>query len=305
MLRILLTVALIPLFAGNVLMQDQDLSPALASLVKAERAFAATCSQKGVRASFVDFLADSSMVFYPHPVNGRAFYLKQPAPATPPQVLLAWAPIYAEVSQAGDFGYTTGPYEFTDLSPKKNPPSYGAFFSIWKKQPDGTWKVIVDAGVRTLAPTAPLNASLVPHAVTGKRPPTDAAVDPEKTKEELMQIEREFALQCQSDGRLRAYQQYLCDCAHMLRTNQMPVVGKDSIWAYLHNNPGFVSYKALGSDVARSGDLGFVYGTYDWTASPEKTTTETGYYVRIWRKNPKGRWIIAFDTNQPLPKRQS
>lgn len=72
---------------------------------------------------------------------------RQPAPATRPPVTLDWAPAWGDVSAAGDLGYTTGPFVFTDQGPAKRQPQRGYYFSIWRKQADGTWKVALDAGV--------------------------------------------------------------------------------------------------------------------------------------------------------------
>lgn len=50
-----------------------------------------------------------------------------------------------EVSKSGDLGYSTGPYQFSynDASGKEVHET-GKFCETWKKQPDGSWKCIVD-----------------------------------------------------------------------------------------------------------------------------------------------------------------
>lgn len=51
----------------------------------------------------------------------------------------------AEVSRAGDLGYTTGSYELTVEDPEGNPvTSRGKIVVVWKKQADGTWKAVLD-----------------------------------------------------------------------------------------------------------------------------------------------------------------
>ena len=96
--------------------QTEKRPPALASLVASERDFAKTSVEKGIRESFLAFFADDGINFQPHPVRTRETMLKRPTPAVPPPVVLNWEPAYADVSNAGDLGYTTGPYVFTDLS---------------------------------------------------------------------------------------------------------------------------------------------------------------------------------------------
>jgi ketosteroid isomerase-like protein len=48
----------------------------------------------------------------------------------------------------GDLGYTSGPCEFTSKDTQGNVVSQrGSFVTIWRKQPDGIWKVELDIGV--------------------------------------------------------------------------------------------------------------------------------------------------------------
>jgi ketosteroid isomerase-like protein len=60
---------------------------------------------------------------------------------------LTWKPIGADISSSGDLGYTYGTFEFRskDASGKTNV-SHGKYTSIWKKQKDGNWKVVLDMG---------------------------------------------------------------------------------------------------------------------------------------------------------------
>src|SRR6185503_11542885 len=85
------------------------LSPALSSLVESERAFARTSLEKGIRDSFLAYFADDGIVFRPQPVAFKQFAAEHPLPAAAVQPALDWTPIWADVSSAGDLGYTTGP----------------------------------------------------------------------------------------------------------------------------------------------------------------------------------------------------
>jgi ketosteroid isomerase-like protein len=71
-----------------------------------------------------------------------------------PGVSLSWTPERAEVSISGDVGYTTGTYEITATSTKDS----GKYVTIWRKQPEGTWKVVEDIGNSNLPPVAPSSA---------------------------------------------------------------------------------------------------------------------------------------------------
>jgi len=52
-----------------------------------------------------------------------------------------------EVSSSADLGYSIGDYERIGKDPSGNPSSAtGSYVSIWRKQPDGRWKIVLDIG---------------------------------------------------------------------------------------------------------------------------------------------------------------
>jgi len=60
---------------------------------------------------------------------------------------LTWTPVHADVAASGDLGYTFGTYEFRSKDKNGKPTvEYGKYASVWKKQKDGTWKVVMDMG---------------------------------------------------------------------------------------------------------------------------------------------------------------
>jgi ketosteroid isomerase-like protein len=60
---------------------------------------------------------------------------------------LVWTPVGADISASGDLGYTYGNYEFHSKSKDGKPVvQYGKYTSIWKRQKDGSWKVVLDMG---------------------------------------------------------------------------------------------------------------------------------------------------------------
>ncbi|MGA8436594.1 MAG: DUF4440 domain-containing protein [Candidatus Sulfotelmatobacter sp.] len=60
---------------------------------------------------------------------------------------LSWTAVGADVSASGDLGYTYGTYEFRSVGKDGKPVvENGKYTSIWKKQKDGSWKVVLDMG---------------------------------------------------------------------------------------------------------------------------------------------------------------
>lgn len=288
--------------------QTGGYSPALVSLVEAERAFARTSVERGVRESFLAFFAEDGINFQPHPTKTREAFLKRPAPTVRPPVTLNWEPIFADVSSAGDLGYTTGPYRLIDESPEHRPTRHGYYFSIWKRQPDGAWKVAVDVGIETPAPDATERAlrfqSVRPSAKKTSAPVNNVNLESERVA--LLEADREFTRAANSHGALKAFQAHLGDEARLHRDGIFPLTKREAIRSFLAQKKFMLSGEPLKADVAQSNDLGYTYGRYELRAGEAQrnatTATETGYYVRVWKRDgSRGRWKIVLDTTHPLP----
>jgi ketosteroid isomerase-like protein len=62
-----------------------------------------------------------------------------------PGFALQWSPTKANMSASGDLGYTAGSYALTMNDANGRPViERGKYVEVWKKQSDGTWKVIED-----------------------------------------------------------------------------------------------------------------------------------------------------------------
>jgi ketosteroid isomerase-like protein len=68
-------------------------------------------------------------------------------PAWPEGTSLSWTPVKADMAASGDLGYTYGNFIFKSKDKDgKIVPRYGKYMSVWKRQKDGSWKVVVDMG---------------------------------------------------------------------------------------------------------------------------------------------------------------
>ncbi|MDQ3021818.1 MAG: nuclear transport factor 2 family protein [Bacteroidota bacterium] len=61
---------------------------------------------------------------------------------------LTWEPVKADVAQSGELGYTWGNWKLA----MKDTTVYGNYFTIWKRQNDGSWKMALDGGNGTPPP---------------------------------------------------------------------------------------------------------------------------------------------------------
>lgn len=301
LLSLLLLVSLVALTSGSV-QQKSDRSSALASLVAAERAFAHTSVEKGIRDSFLEFFSDDAINFQPHPVKAREAILSRPAPPVRPPVTLNWEPVWADVSAAGDLGYTTGPYTLTDNSPERRPTRHGYYFSVWKKQPSGDWKVALDLGIQVPSPPAQMPAF---HAVKAVQVRAPGFASLEAGRAAVKELERELQQRAQARGLSKAMLDYLTDESRLHRQGMLPMIGRDAIRAFLSQKSLSASWEPMGADIARSGDLAYVYGSYELKDNPRAgATIEKGYYARVWKRMADGKWKLALETTSPLSPEQ-
>jgi ketosteroid isomerase-like protein len=300
---------LIPMLTLDGTPGQTEREKALASLVEAERAFSRTSDEKGIREAFLAWLAPDAIVFRPMPVEGRPVYEKMD-PANPAH--LVWEPEVAEIAASGELGYTSGPYR---LSPRRGaePTRFGHYVSVWKKQPDGAWRVLLDIGVQHDPP-----ASLAPvKDVVAPRPGRDfEPLSLEAHRDEGGVVAKRMAEFDRTVGR-RGYRQALAKFAtsdvRVYRPGKLPVTGKDRIKDLVPSSAGRVdpprgpaspdarqAYEGrFEVQVAWSGDLAVTFGRSEQAKT--KSDAETASFLKIWRKDAAGNWKICLDIEIPVP----
>jgi ketosteroid isomerase-like protein len=277
---------------------QQPVSPELQRLADTERTFSRTSVEKGIRASFMEFFAEDGINFTPHPGNAQQYFRNRPAPTAPQPFTLKWEPAFADISQAGDLGYTTGPVINTDNG-NQRPPRYSYYFSVWKKQPDNNWKVLVDLGTSTPEPSSKQNVFVgaTPGTWRSKQP-----VDVKKERRQLLDVESELSTATQKGNVSDALSKFLADETRMHRDETMPLVGQKAIADYItRQNWTRLSYEPIDAGVSQSADLGYTYGKYSLTRK-DAAKVEQGYIVRVWKRNNAGNWKLVADIANALPE---
>lgn len=286
------------LAAGAVIAQTIDRQAALDSLVATENAFSKTAGEKGIRDAFVEFFADDSVLFRPDPVPGREFMRSRPtSPA-----LLSWYPVFADVSLAGDLGYTIGPWELRAKGKDDPQVAHGDFVTLWKKQGDGTWKVVIDHGVSHPQPASPISVSIAAAQPAKVEKSSLPKIDVEAARKSLEAADRAFAKAAEK-GTPAAYVGVLTEQARLYREDLQPALDREAIRAALAQDPAAMTWEPAGAFVAVSGDLGSTYGI----AKSRESGTDSPWvsshnYFRIWRIQQDGSWKLVLDVMTPRPK---
>ena len=268
---------------------------ALDQMVEAERAFARRASEHGVRDAFITFLAADSISVQPYG-NARQQWEARPAPAPDAKLArLQWEPRTGDIAASGELGWLTGGFR---VVPPAGEPRYGCYFSVWEKQASGDWRVRLDVGIDTPGPTPFPAPGFTRVAGTGSR-----AQDGEKSNrppaslEELTQADRALAADAAARSTASALLARLNPHARIHRTGRHPLTSRQAIAdLFASTPPPDVTFEpAVDARVAASGDLGWTIGRY----APKSGAGESGYYVRVWKRDAAGRWTIAADITQP------
>jgi ketosteroid isomerase-like protein len=308
-MKILICLASLFALLTLVFAQEKRTAPtsALQAMVDTERAFSKRSTDEGVRPAFLAFIADDGILFRPNAVNGKQWFGEHPAP--PPsdtRPLLTWYPSVADISLAGDMGYTTGPWERRNDIHDADAVAWGNFLTVWKRQPDNSFKFVIDLGIsnpqpeQVAAPWQPGAMEPGPAAGGGTAKNRDTGVA-------LTAREREFSAASATRGAQTAFAEVAASDVRLFRNGRQPIVGKAHAVAAL-NDVGKWTWEPAFADVARSGDLGYSYGSYELTKAdpalkPEERV-ERGNYFRIWKRvaqaGQRTSWKIVTDLLDPV-----
>ena len=290
------------LFA-NALAQESGAVSSLQSMVEAERAFSRMSVEQGTRPAFLAFIAEDGILFRPTAVHGKKWMQDHPLPPSDKRPLLVWQPAFADMSLAGDMGYTFGPWEYKEDLKDEKPAAFGHFATIWKKQADGSWRFAIDHGVSHPQPQTPITPLQIPADYKQKiwKP---KSVDIQASSKSLTERDREFSNTSAAQGALKAFLAYASPDVRLFRDGHYPFAGTKDIDEALKPKSStntILSWQPTGGEVSRSEDLGYTYGTYTVTSKAEPPkTVERGNYMRFWKKD-KGAWRVVVDVATVIP----
>lgn len=294
-MRRLACLALLPAFAAApALAQVPDAAP----VVAAERAFAADSPALGIGGSFNKWSTPDAVVIGGGEVQAvrEAYPPDAPRPADEPS--LEWWPNFAGVSRSGDFGFTTGGVAL-------NGRRTGHYFTIWRRQPDGSWKWVYDGGSGASAADVPgpdsepeilpIGPQLLEVRRAGQPP------DPRPRSERAMAAVKaqEAALaQAAAVDQAAAHLAVLADNGRLYVAPRPPAIGREAFEEALTGWPATFRFGPTeGGGASDYGDLVWTYGEAAWSRDDQE---RTGHYVRLWQRQ-EGGWKIVLAQLIPAP----
>lgn len=129
--------------------QEADLEAERAALLETDRALAEsyTTSDNPLDTIFASFADDARVLAPDTPMAvgweaSRAIFAELEAS---PGYSLSYTPTTAYVGSGGDLGYTIGTYQMQLSDDDGDVVEIdGKYLTVWKRQPDGSWKIAVD-----------------------------------------------------------------------------------------------------------------------------------------------------------------
>jgi ketosteroid isomerase-like protein len=282
-LALVLSVA--PVFAQG------GISSGLRKMADTERAFAKRAQEVTVRDAFIEFFADESIGFEPDPTPARGSLRKQTRPQ-PAGFQLLWEPRLGDIAASEDLGYLTGPSE--TIAPGQ-PPRHGNYFSVWKRQPDGEFRVILDVGGGT-----PEKVTYAPGFTRATSIAMWKGAEPKARSEaSLLEADKAFAAAVASKGAVVAYSSVMHSEVHFQRPGFQPMTSRPAVVDWFNSYVKAWSTEPMKAETGGSGDLGYTWGKYNIT--PTDRAAYSGYYVRVWTRKVDGTWQLAAEVATPPP----
>jgi ketosteroid isomerase-like protein len=277
------------LFVAALVRAQPQMPAELQALADTERAFAQAAVSKGIRDSFLEYFDDEAIAFGPEPASAKARLRAGPSrPFTEHE--LTWEPRTGDVAASGELGWLTGPSTFTDRTDPKAKPHHGNYLSVWRRQPSGVWRVLIDVGSDPPQPVQfPPGFTRFPFGPRYAR--TDEKTAPAAS---LLSADRALNDRIPAAGAAVAYSEVMTGASRLHRRGFMPSIGRSAAEKWMARNAASMTASTGAADAARSADLGYSYGTY----SVSGAKPESGAYVRVWTRDAAGKWFVVADVTQ-------
>jgi ketosteroid isomerase-like protein len=142
------SVLLVWITACTPVSEDEKLSQWKKEITETEKSFAELAKTEGIGKAFLAYAAEDAVLMRNNTlVKGKSEIAKQfeDQGTKGKNVSLSWSPDFVDVSSSGDLGYTYGKFVYSSQDSLGQVNTIeGIFHTVWKRQPDGSWKFVWD-----------------------------------------------------------------------------------------------------------------------------------------------------------------
>ncbi|MDD2791961.1 MAG: hypothetical protein PHD73_02200 [Sediminibacterium sp.] len=244
-------------------------------VISAERSFASHALMHSTKSAFLQYMDSSAVVFARgNALNAKRFWSRMPESP----MKLIWGPAIAGLNDAGDFGFTTGPYQLKQhLSDTAAVLGFGQYATVWKKNNAGEWKFLVDLGIEVPAPSNhPKNVQVI--SLQQKSKNLSAAPD------SAIQLDIDFNNGLKANG--KSYWGKVCTAATIFNlSGHYPMQGANAIDRFTKSFPANAQLIPADGQFAADQQSAVTYGITELNGKKD------GYF-RFWQATDKG-WKIV------------
>ncbi len=239
-------------------------------VINAEKNFATYAVQHNTRDAFLYFLDSANAVVFSNGKIINAFAKWNELKADSDKLL--WQPAFAGISQSGELGFTTGPWEYKQTL-NGNTLAAGTYTTIWHLNNKGDWKFLVDIGT-TVSSSANRIDSI--KKWIGKTN--------EITAPEAVDIDKVFIQQYEKLHN-DAFKAVITGDSWFNLPGQQPAKGVRDITVALQQIPAGLEFIPMGGGISSSSDLAYIYGTV-------RNNDKMENYLRVWQKTKDGYKLL-------------
>ena len=240
-------------------------------VINAEKSFALFALEHNTKSAFLQYMDTNAVVFD----KGQVLNAKKvwTANAVSSGKLL-WKPAFAGISNSGDLGFTTGPWEYK-VSLTDTALAVGEFATIWRKTGSGEWKFVADIGFTLKKPL--YQFSQIKTADKGISSSADTSI--------LFQLEAKTIAAYKQLG-AAAFINLASEKSWFIINNHHPLQGIENIRKKITGiMPSDLDLKPVDGNISYTGDLAYVYGNVTYQDKHEN-------YLRVWQHTKKG-WRLV------------
>jgi ketosteroid isomerase-like protein len=274
-----------------------ELAARLDSMVATERAFSAFASETTLKDAFLRHLAPDAIGFDPLPEPARAHVLLW----QPSDWVIVWEPAYAEISGAGDLGFTTGPCDIRPPASAKRDTIHGQYNSVWRRNAEGVWQVVADLGVDVSPPAALYGKSTYePGALP--RPVADEDARPREPRADLESLDRALGERTARDGIAGTVASQIAADGRVHHQGLPAARGPSAVTALLDSLEGTWHLMPAGSGISKSNDFGYTYGVLEHAraGAAASAAPDSSVYLNVWKRAEGKDWRLALAVVRPL-----
>lgn len=275
----------LPLILASYFTKAQIISSSLEELIDAEINFCKEGEKSTLRDAFIKNMADKSVAFLGGKVTPFAKALAE-WPEGPDAGKIIWYPVFADISESEDIGFTTGPLMYYATKTDSVPVSTIIFNSVWVKNEGQGWKVMADLG------TGKYDYSNIPTSVSTSVFPKNKN-NKQESCDSFLAMDKAYCVQLNKSK--RSFEEgALTNESRIHHLFNFPVVGKPGISELKEENLEYYDFEMVDGGLSKSGDFGYAYGELKVDIKGEKPRTMNVCYLRVW-KRVEGQWRISLD----------